>query len=78
MVFNRFKWFSMRFSMCFQLGEFDLIIFARMSAYEPCNFYAPLGDRPNAVPEYYMDVRLSLGSQSDCVRKMFESPGSFA
>ncbi|CAK9092902.1 Carbon catabolite repressor protein 4 homolog 1 (CCR4 homolog 1) [Durusdinium trenchii] len=36
--------------------EFDLIIFGRMSPYEPCNFYAPFGDRAHAVPEYYMDV----------------------
>eukprot|EP00913_Durusdinium_trenchii_P032301 g30244.t1 len=28
----------------------------RMSPYEPCNFYAPFGDRAHAVPEYYMDV----------------------
>jgi len=41
-------------------GEFDLIVFGRMSAYEPCNFYAPFGDRPQAVPEFYEDVCLVL------------------
>ena len=30
-----------------------------MSAYEPCNFYAPFGDRPQAVPEFYEDVCLA-------------------
>eukprot|EP00435_Cladocopium_sp_Y103_P006263 s4237_g2.t1 len=39
--------------------EFDLIVFGRMSAYEPCNFYAPFGDRPQAVPEFYEDVSRS-------------------
>eukprot|EP00434_Breviolum_minutum_P032198 symbB.v1.2.028478.t1/scaffold3023.1/size65105/3 len=36
--------------------EFDLIIFGRMSAYEPCNFYSPFGDRDHAVPQFYEEV----------------------
>ncbi|CAJ1424595.1 unnamed protein product [Effrenium voratum] len=39
--------------------EFDLIIFARMSPYEPCNFYADFGDRSNAVPQFFEDVSRS-------------------
>lgn len=27
-----------------------------MSAYEPCNFYAPFGDRLQAVPEFFREV----------------------
>ncbi len=41
-------------------GEFDLIIFGRMSAYEPCNFYSPFGDRDHAVPQFYEEVYLDL------------------
>lgn len=38
----------------------------RMSPYEPCNFYAPFGDRAHAVPEYYMDVRPGGVSSGEC------------
>ncbi|CAE7744887.1 hypothetical protein AK812_SmicGene2605 [Symbiodinium microadriaticum] len=36
--------------------EFDLIIFGRMSPYEPCNFYGEFGGRANAVPEFFLEV----------------------
>eukprot|EP00927_Polykrikos_kofoidii_P072457 TRINITY_DN68573_c0_g1_i1.p1 TRINITY_DN68573_c0_g1~~TRINITY_DN68573_c0_g1_i1.p1 ORF type:complete len:530 (-),score=53.27 TRINITY_DN68573_c0_g1_i1:47-1636(-) len=37
--------------------EFSLIVFARMSPYEPCNFCCSLGDRTGgSVPEFMEDV----------------------
>ena len=48
------------FNSFFFWGEFDLIIFGRMSAYEPCNFYSPFGDRDHAVPQFYEEVYLDL------------------
>mmetsp|Transcript_122560 Transcript_122560/g.391818 ORF Transcript_122560/g.391818 Transcript_122560/m.391818 type:complete len:875 (-) Transcript_122560:122-2746(-) len=36
--------------------EFDLVIFARMSPYEPCNFGYPFGEAGAAVPQFFEDV----------------------
>ncbi|CAE8611136.1 unnamed protein product, partial [Polarella glacialis] len=40
-------------------NEFDLIVFARMSPYEPCNFWGEFGGLKEAVPEYWPDVMAS-------------------
>jgi len=36
--------------------EFDLIVFARMSPYEPCNFWSNFGSAGAVAPEYFTDV----------------------
>jgi len=36
--------------------EFDLIVFARMSPYEPCNFWYPFHGHGLTVPQFFEDV----------------------